>query len=446
MEGFLYLRNLIISHIKIVSAMKEYFLHHLWKWGLFHSLQLITTTGKAIQVIHPGHYLEKQGPDFFNAIIFIDSQKWAGNIEIHLKSSDWYVHHHESDPHYDNVILHVVWEHDMEVFDKEGQEIPVLVLKDFVEEDLLSRYHKLMEPKTWIYCESQLKNFDDLLVRNWLDRLYVERLSHKAEVFKHWCHDTNNHWEEVLFWSLATAFGLHANSEAFYKIATSIRFDVFKKEVTNLEHPEALLLGAAGLLEGDFQEQYPKILQNHWQFVKSKYALKDRPDLPVTFYKVRPDSFPTIRLVQLTAVYRNNSNLFQKVIEAKSKQELGFIFKHDIPKYWKTHYVLDRPTKLSSKSISDNFLNLITINSIIPLKFAYMQWGGTIEEELIFKLMEQLPVEKNKIIDFFNLYGISSSNAMDSQALVQLKTKYCDHKRCLECDFGKKLVKAFAVP
>ncbi|MFN3756009.1 MAG: DUF2851 family protein, partial [Flavobacterium sp.] len=201
-----------------------------------------------------------------------------------------------------------------------------------------------------------------------------------------------------------------------------------------------------GLLEGNFQEQYPKQLQNHWQFLKSKYDLKEVLDSPVTFYKVRPDSFPTIRLVQLTTLYKNNSNLFQKVLEAKNNREIGLIFKYDIPEYWKTHYVLDRPTKVSNKAISNNFLNLIIINSIIPLKFAYGQWCGNIEEELIFKLIEQLPAEKNKIIDFFNRYGISSFNALDSQALVQLKTKYCDRKRCLECDFGKKLVKAFAIP
>jgi len=425
--------------------MKENFLHYLWKQGLYSPQNLKTTKGLPLQIIHPGQYTEKQGPDFFNAVVFIGQQKWAGNVEIHLKSSDWYAHHHESDQNYDSVILHVVWDHDMEVFNSEGSEIPVLEFKNFVEQNTLSKYHQLMSPKSWIYCENHLKDIDTLSIRNWQDRLFIERLSQKAELFHQWYQDTGNHWEEVLFWSLAGSFGLHSNKDSFIKTASIVGFDVFKREVHHSDYPEAILFGISGLLNENFQENYPKSLQMHWNFLKSKYLLKQNTEVPVTFYKVRPDNFPTIRLVQLSNVYQNNPGLFQKIIEAENITEIKLIFNIKLNHYWETHYLLDKPSKVKAKSLTESFIHLIIINTIIPLKFAFMQWMNKMDENKIYNLIEEIPPEKNKVIDYFNSFGIYSQNAIDSQALVQLKTKYCDFKKCLECDIGKKIMKPLVV-
>jgi hypothetical protein len=420
--------------------MKEYFLHRLWQWGHYDALRLTTTDNLPITVIQPGQYHQKQGPDFFNALLEIDGQKWAGTIEIHLKSSDWYLHHHETDGHYDNVILHVVWEHDMEVYRSDSQKIPVLELKHFVAEDTLHRYRKLMEPKSWIYCEDYLDSIDELTKRQWLDELFVERLQLKSEEVYSVLSHSGTDWEAVLFYTLAKSFGLQHNGEQFQKMATAVTHQVFHKESDDLMHLEALLLGMAGLLSAEFQESYPKQLQKQWEFLQAKYQISDESTTPVTFYQVRPDNFPTIRLAQLAALYHNRFPLFQKILLTNDINELTSLFQVKTSDYWNTHYNFDKPTAPKSKGITDSFIQLLIINAVVPIKFAYLRWQGIEEESKLLSWMEQLKPEDNKIVSFFRNYKVNVANALDSQALIHLKKNYCDQKRCLDCRFGKKIM------
>lgn len=420
--------------------MKEYFLHRLWQWGHYDALRLTTTDNLPITVIHPGQYHQKQGPDFFNALLEIDGQKWAGTIEIHLKSSDWYLHHHETDGHYDNVILHVVWEHDMDVFRSDSQKIPVLELKHFVTEDILHRYRKLMEPKSWIYCEEYLDSMDELTQRQWMDELFVERLQLKSEEVYSVLSHSGNDWEAVLFYTLAKSFGLQHNGEQFQKIVTAVTHQVFQKESEDLMHLEALLLGMAGLLSAEFQESYPKQLKAQWQFLQAKYQISDETTTPVTFYQVRPDNFPTIRLSQLAALYHNRFPLFQKILLTNDINELRSLFQVKTSAYWDTHYNFDKSTTPKSKGLTDSFIQLLIINAVIPVKFAYLRWQGIEDESKLMNWMEQLNPEENKIVSFFRNYKVNVANALDSQALIHLKKNYCDQKRCLDCRFGKKIM------
>lgn len=420
--------------------MKEYFLHRLWQWGHYDTLRLTTTDNLPITVIHPGQYLQQQGPDFFNALLEIDGQKWAGTVEIHLKSSDWYLHHHETDGHYDNVILHVVWEHDMDVFRSDSQKIPVLELRHFVTKDTLHRYTKLMEPKSWIYCEDYLDTMDKLTQRQWLDELFVERLQLKSLDVYTMLSYSGNDWEAVLFYTLAKSFGLQHNGEEFQKMATAVTHQVFQKESEDLMHLEALLLGMAGLLSAEFQESYPKQLQKQWEFLQAKYQISDETTTPVTFYQVRPDNFPTIRLAQLAALYHNRFPLFQKILLTNDINELRSLFQVKTSAYWNNHYNFDKPTASKPKSLTDSFIQLLIINAVIPVKFAYLRWQGIEDESKLMNWMEQLNPEENKIVSFFRNYKVCVSNALDSQALIHLKKNYCDQKRCLDCRFGKKIM------
>lgn len=420
--------------------MKEYFLHRLWQWGHYDTLRLTTTDNLPITVIHPGQYHQKQGPDFFNALLEIDGQKWAGTVEIHLKSSDWYLHHHETDGHYDNVILHVVWEHDMDVFRSDSQKIPVLELKHFVAEDTLHRYRKLMEPKSWIYCEEYLDSMDELTQRQWLDELFVERLKLKSEEVYSVLSHSGNDWEAVLFYTLAKSFGLQHNGEQFQKMVTAVTHQVFQKESEDLMHLEALLLGMAVLLSAEFQESYPKQLKAQWQFLQAKYQISDETTTPVTFYQVRPDNFPTIRLAQLAALYHNQFPLFQKILLTNDINELRSLFRVKTSAYWDTHYNFDKPTAPKSKGLTDSFIQLLIINAVVPVKFAYLRWQGIEDESKLMNWMEQLNPEENKIVSFFRNYKVNATNALDSQALIHLKKNYCDQKRCLDCRFGKKIM------
>ena len=301
--------------------MKEDFLHHLWQFKKFDIANLQTTKGESIQILNSGQYLQLTGPDFFNAQLIIDNQKWAGNVEIHLKSSDWYLHDHEKDSNYDSVILHVVWEHDVPIFRKDNSEIPTLELKEYVSLSDLHKYQSLISQKSWIYCENELQNVDEFVFKNWQERLFFERLERKSQLIFELAEDSNHDWEAVLFCLLAKNFGLNTNGEMFYEIAKSIPFSVVRKESFSLASLEALLLGQANLLSYDFQDSYAKELQKSYDYSVQKYQLNEKVVGSVEFFKHRPDNFPTIRLAQLAMLYHLRQNLFAQIIAAESMCE-----------------------------------------------------------------------------------------------------------------------------
>jgi len=210
--------------------MKEDFLHYIWLYKRLDVTNLKTTNNEIVSILNFGHYLQQAGPDFFNAQIVIANQKWAGNIEVHVKSSDWYVHHHEKDPNYNNVILHVVWEHDTPIFRKDNSEIPVLELKKYVSNDMLQKYNELRQQKTWIFCENQINDTTDFVWSNWQERLFFERLERKSVPIQQLLLQTNNDWEAVLFGMLAKNFGLNTNGEMFSKWHNRFRFHFLEKK------------------------------------------------------------------------------------------------------------------------------------------------------------------------------------------------------------------------
>ncbi|HEU0136966.1 MAG TPA: DUF2851 family protein [Flavobacterium sp.] len=356
--------------------MKEDFLHYLWKFKKFRITNLQTTIGEALTIINTGQYLQLAGPDFFNAQITINDQKWAGNIEIHVKSSDWYLHHHETDKAYENVILHVVWDHDTEIFRSNNTHIPVLQIKDYVDAELLHRYYYLTTPKSWIFCEQYISNTDSFVFKNWLHRIFLERLERKVQPMQMLLEQTNHDWEATLFYSLARNFGLNTNGDAFFSLAQRIPFAVVRKEREDASNIEAMLFGQAGLLNADFQDNYPKTLQSHFDYLKLKYQMEDAATIEVEFFKHRPDNFPTIRLSQLASVYQKNANLLSDVITSPSIKALYSLFNVSVSEYWVTHYQFDRPSPKKNKPLSKQFIDLLIINTIVPIRFAYNKSRG----------------------------------------------------------------------
>ena len=421
--------------------MKEEFLHYLWKFKKFDPLNLKTFNGEEITIINVGQYLELAGPDFFNAQITIGNQKWAGNVEIHIKSSDWYVHHHERDEVYENVILHVVWEHDTEIFRKNNTEIPVLELKKYVDAATITNYQSLISPKSWIFCEKQLKEIDGFTINNWLERLFFERLERKSKPIFELLVQTKHDWEAVLFCLLAKNFGLNTNGEIFSKIAQSIPFSVIRKESFEVENLEALLLGSAGLLDSEKEDTYFKDLKFRYFYLLHKYQLEKGIVEPVQFFKHRPDNFPTIRLSQLANLYHGHQNLFSRISTATSAKGIYEIFEISASDYWQNHYQFDKESPKKKKKLSRSFVDLITINTIIPLQFAYAKSQAKEISEDLIQLLNEVAPEKNAIMDKFNSFGIKSKNAFESQSLLQLKNEYCNKSRCLECAIGMELLK-----
>ncbi|OXA83815.1 DUF2851 family protein [Flavobacterium hercynium] len=422
--------------------MKEDFLHYLWKFKKFDTLNLQTVQNDPILILKTGDYLELAGPDFFNAQLIIGDQKWAGNVEIHLKSSDWYVHGHEKDAAYENVILHVVWEHDTAIFRENNTEIPVLVLKEYVSPEMIKDYKELMVPKSWISCENQIAEIDEFIFKNWMERLFFERLERKSKFIYELLEELNQDWEAVLFCLVAKNFGLNTNGNSFLQIAKSIPFSIIRKESFEVENLEALLLGGADLLNAEKEDVYFADLKFRYFYLLHKYQLDKNYAEPVQFFKHRPDNFPTIRLSQLANLYNKHQNLFSKIISLKSVKDIYNVFNVSVSPYWQNHYMFDKESPKKAKSISKAFIDLIIINTIIPIQFAYSSIRGeSISEDLIALMLEVAP-EKNSIITKFESFGITSKNAFETQTLLQLKNEYCNNRGCLKCGIGVALLKS----
>ncbi len=422
--------------------MKEDFLHYIWQYKKFDFSNLTTVSGESLTITNCGNYLQLSGPDFFNAQIILGEQKWAGNIEIHIKSSDWYLHHHEKDSNYDNVILHVVWEHDIPVFRKDNSEIPVLEIKKYISKKDLGNYQALASPKSWIYCESQIATIDSFVLKNWQERLFIERLERKFMPIEQLLKETDNNWEAVLFCMLAKNFGLNTNGETFFKIAKSIPFSIIRKESAEVSNLESLLFGMADLFPVDIQDNYTKDLKTRFEYISQKHKLEKISIEPVQFFKHRPDNFPTIRLAQLAMLYHKGQNLFSRIIVAKTVTALHQLFEITITDYWQTHYQFDKESPKKKKQFSKSFIDLLVINTIVPIQFAYAKSQGKEVSESLLALLREVPAEKNVIIEKFSNFGIKGNNAFETQSLLQLKNEYCTKSKCLQCAVGIQLLKA----
>ena len=422
--------------------MKEDFLYYVWQYKLFSKTALKTSKQDSLVIKDVGKRNVNSGPDFLNAQLFLDNQHWAGNVEMHIKSSDWYLHKHETDVNYDAVILHVVWEHDTDVFMKNNKPLPTLELKDIVDKKVFKAYQEISKNyKNWIPCENQISGLDDFLILNWLERLYFERLESKSEFITELLKKNNFDFEAVLFLLLAKNFGLKINGDAFLQLANSIDFSIIRKVRFDKKQLNALLFGQAGFLIESIEEPYYNELQKEYEYLFYKYKLKPISKYIFQFFRMRPHNFPTIRIAQLSALYYKHQNLFSSIMEINKKEDFYDLFKIKINDFWKNHFTFDKASKSSSKNISKAFVDLVLINTIIPLKFAYLKYKGENFNEEILKLIQQVSSEKNSIITKFKDLKLEANNAMESQALLELKNNYCTKKRCLQCAIGNYLVR-----
>ncbi|MCT4629257.1 DUF2851 family protein [Winogradskyella sp.] len=420
--------------------MQEDFLHYIWKHKAFLTSSLKTTTGEVVVIKQFGAHNLNSGPDFFNAQLSINGQLWAGNVEIHVKSSDWYIHGHEKDNAYDNVILHVVWEHDTAIYRKDNTEIPTLQLKQYVDKDLLYSYKKLVQSKLWINCESNLSEVDDFVINNWLERLFVERLERKSKDISRLLQQSRNDWEAVLFKMLLKNFGLKVNGEAFLSLGNSVDYSLVRKLQNNVLDLEALLFGQAGFLQEDIQEVYFLDLKKRFQFFKQKFKLNNQGVLPIRFFRLRPSNFPTIRLSQFANLYVAEHQLFSKIMSLNAKDDFYKLFNKGVTTYWKIHYTFNSTSVNSNKILTKAFVDLLIINTIIPLKFSYAKSRGENIEDGLFELIKEVNVESNVIVKKYMQLRSLEKNALTSQALLQLKACYCEKNKCLQCAIGNSLI------
>ncbi len=416
--------------------MTERLLQYIWQFQYYNKNELQTTSGETLQIIRPGNYNSNQGPDFSNASIKVGDTTWAGNIELHVQASDWNLHKHTADKNYGNVILHVVWQEDAEL----DMPFYTLVLQNRVPKLLLNRYVALMMTASFIPCQSSFNAADGLVFTAWKERLLSERLEHKAAVFNLYLKQTNNHWEESFWWLIARNFGAAVNSLAFEKIAQSIPINILAKVKGQLHQAEALLFGQAGLLEGDFEEDYPAMLAKEYRFLQSKYQLQPA-QVQLYFLRMRPANFPTVRLAQLAMLVHQSQHLFTRIKESGSIKELRELLAVTANDYWHYHYIFDEKTSYKPKKTGAAMIDSLLINTVVPAVFAY----GLYHHQDVFKnkaaqWLEAVPAEKNAITAGFVQLGAVNKSAMDSQALIQLKNEYCNQKRCLDCAVGNKIL------
>lgn len=425
--------------------MKEKFLHFVWNFQLFQSQNLKTIEDFEIQIINKGQWNSSDsGPDFFNSQAKIGNTIWAGNIEIHVKSSDWDLHQHSNDGAYSNVILHVVFEHDKEIEFLQKRNIPTLELKNFISKETLFNYKQLLEnQQKFIPCEENLDLVSKEKVNFWIESIFIQRLERKvAEIEIEFLQNGKN-WEQLLFKKLAYTFGLKINAEQFEHWANSFDFKIIQKIQNRKEMVAALFLGQAGFLEINSESDYIRFLQKEFEFIKSKYNLQPVNSSIFKFFRLRPPNFPTVRLAQLASVYSQYPNLFMFLMGSKSAEKIYPVFSDlELNEFWKTHYTLEKESaKNSDKKITSELIERIIINVIVPIKFAYAKsLGKEINDELV-DLLISIPAEKNTIIDEFSKIGFTAQNAFESQAYLELKKHYCDVKNCLNCSIGLQILK-----
>lgn len=422
--------------------MKEELLHFIWKNKLFYKSKLFASDASELEVQSVGYPNHNSGPDFFNAKIVIDGQLWAGNVELHLKSSDWYVHNHENDEQYDAVVLHVVWEYDVDVFNHHNQPIPTLELREFVSNELLETFQKLFsKPQKWIPCERMITTVKSITIHSCLERMYIERLESKSKLIEELLVETNFDWEAVLFQLLAKNFGLKVNSEVFFYMANSLDFSIVKKERQDVIRLESLLFGQLGMLKKNFDNSYYNNLKEEYGYQLKKYGLKTDPLLKVQYFRLRPMNFPTIRISQLANLIYSHPSLFSKLIALHDPKDFYDIFDVRTTEFWETHYTFEKESTKRKKRLTTSFVDLILINTIIPLKFVYLKHHGKTRDASCLTLIKKLKPEVNRIIQKFKELKIPVESAFESQALIQLKNAYCTPKKCLHCTIGLELLK-----
>ncbi len=419
--------------------IKESFLHHVWKHKQFAYRSLYSTDNEVIRVQCPGVYNKDSGPDFFNARIKIGAQIWAGNVEIHIKASDWYAHGHEKDAAYGNVILHVVWEADIDVFGASNTPIPTLVLKDYITPMVLKRYKNLFSGgDKFIHCESNFRTVSVNTRKAWAEHLYINRLEKKAATVQQYMEKSANDWEAVLYTMLLTNFGVKINKDAFQALANSISFGVFRKLCSEQLVLEALLTGQAGLLENP-KDAYTRELKTKYQYLVAKFNLEKAVIRP-KFSKLRPANFPTLRLSQFASLYSKNPRLFSRIIKAKTINEYESVFSVTAASYWNDHYTFGKISHGKPKKLSRRFIHLLIINTLLPLKYSYSRYTGMDCNSEILESIHGIPAENNTIVNNYRKIGMEMPSALESQAALHAYTHFCKKHKCIECPIGTALI------
>lgn len=422
--------------------MNEALLHTIWKYKLLAQTHFTGSKQEVIEIITIGEHNQDSGPDFFNSKIKINDILLVGNVELHIKTSDWLKHNHQNDKAYDNIVLHVVYEHDKELPQNEQFNVSVLELKKYIKPSLLEQYNQLQFSKQTIACGKSISIVSDIVWKAWLDRLAITRIEQKTKYIEHLFDFTQQNHEDALYILLCRNFGFKINNDAFELLGKSLPYSVLKKYTDNSLQIEALLFGTAGLLDELFEGKYPKQLQNEFEFLKHKHQLIPIKKEHWKFSKTRPINFPTIRIAQLAAIISKQQSLYHLIEQKPNLKTLKTFFDNAPNDYWKTHFKFDTESEESSKSFGENSFHSVLINTIVPYLFFMAKHNLHSDYvDYALDLLSQLPAELNTKTKEFIKLGVKTENALESQAQIQLFDTLCTKKMCLQCNVAEFLLK-----
>ncbi|PRA95683.1 hypothetical protein CQ046_21850 [Chryseobacterium sp. MYb7] len=417
--------------------MTEKLLQYLWNYKIFKHFDFKDIEGNSVEIIHFGKWNKNAGPDFLDAKIKVNSLLLAGNIELHIRSSDWIFHNHSQDPNYQNIILHVVFLHDIDIHELTGKHVPTLELKDYTDENIVRKYEKFVDEEEFIACENIFDT--EKIPVNFHEENILKKLDEKSSEIEQSLSHYKNNFEAVLFHSFAYSFGLKVNAHIFRQIAESIDYSIINKIRQNPIQHEALLFGISGWLN-EPQDDQMKIWKREFEFIKAKFSIPDLTFHP-KFLRLRPPNFPTIRLSQLADLYKHQ-NLFSKIMEAKNADQLYNIFGSiKASEYWNSHFNFGNISKVHPKTLSKEFIDLLILNTVLPLKYAYHRYHHEEITDEIIELYKSISAEKNTIITGWKKLGLEVANALESQSMIYHHKTNCETKNCLACGIGFKLLK-----
>ncbi|HXS37715.1 MAG TPA: DUF2851 family protein [Flavipsychrobacter sp.] len=421
--------------------MNEALLQFIWQFSLYKPGNLFTSDGESVTIIFPGKRNTNAGPDFTEARVKIADTILVGNVELHINSSDWAKHGHKDDPAYHNLILHVVFNNDM---DKVAGNLPVLELASHIPAYVITHYNDLIRGTHSIPCASQLSTIKDIVREGWLSRLLAERWEEKLGEWKDLLDNSKDDWRNLLYWRMAANFGFKVNATPFLMLAQSLPLNVLAKHRENIIQLEALLFGQAGMLNKDFEDEYAGTLKVEYGYLRQKYKLSPIPVHQWKFMRLRPANFPTIRIAQFAALIQKSVHLFSQIIETHSIKEITPLLSVSASEYWNTHFRFDELQKRSSeKHLGTDSIHNIIINTIAPIQFLYAQkQGEAIQQEKALQLLDSVPAEENNIIRLWAENNWKANNASQSQSLLQLYNNYCSSRRCLECSIGLNIIRS----
>ncbi len=423
-----------------MKKIDENFLHFLWKNQQLAGVVLSNCDNSTLNVIDPGIHNSDSGPDFFNAKIEIDNTLWAGNIELHINASDWIRHGHDNDPAYESVILHIVYFNDCIITRKSGEKIPAAVLRfptlmwDF--------YKDLKKNKKWIPCQDHLRIIEPVHIAQWTSSLMVQKLQGKTEYLKNNLEDLQSHWDALLSRLIFRSFGVPVNTTPFEILSLTVPYTLLLRNKEMLFTLEAILFGQAGMLDNALSPDiYTENLKHEFSRFSGKLGANRVPVQSWKFMRMRPSSFPSVRIAQL-ATFIHKLFPFQSYLETfPDKNELFGTLRIKAGDYWNNHFQLGKESCISPKFLGKDFTNLLIINAIVPYLFFYGKMNNSGKySDYALNLLEGLPAEDNSVLKKWGKFGIYCSNAFESQAILHLFNNYCKHKRCLECQFGNNII------